>query len=232
MRRLRSLVFAAAAGYAACLALPALAQYGGPGSGHGRPQGDDQEAAKKKARDEAFAGPSALPKLANAGPCPFVKSLYDAARYVEFRNGVEASAAVGYTGEIDDVVAGCAYKGAEPIKVRAQILFALGRGPQAEGRSHTYGYWIAVTDRNHAVLDKQSFSLPVTFPAGRDRVLVTETIPSIVIPRATTTVSGGNFEVLIGFDVTPGMAAFNRDGKRFRPNAGETATANQASATP
>ncbi|MDO9247675.1 MAG: Tat pathway signal sequence domain protein, partial [Phenylobacterium sp.] len=30
---------------------------------------------------------------------------------------------------------------------------------------------------------------------------------------------------LVGFDVTPQMAAFNRDGKRFRVNAGTAAVA-------
>ena len=32
--------------------------------------------------------------------------------------------------------------------------------------------------------------------------------------------SGSNFEILVGFDVTPEMADFNRLGKRFRVNAG------------
>jgi dihydrofolate reductase len=47
-------------------------------------------------------------------------------------------------------------------------------------------------------------------------------IKGIVIPRATPTVSGANFEVLVGFEVTPEMAAFNREGKRFRPNVAPT----------
>jgi len=42
----------------------------------------------------------------------------------------------------------------------------------------------------------------------------------VLIPRATPETSGGNFEVLIGFDVTPEMAEFNRTGSRFRINAG------------
>jgi len=50
-------------------------------------------------------------------------------------------------------------------------------------------------------------------------VLKVEHIDDIVIPRATATVNGSNFEVLVGFDVSPEMAAFNRDGKRFRMNA-------------
>jgi hypothetical protein len=80
---------------------------------------------------------------------------------------------------------------------------------------------VAVTDRNHAVLDKQTFDVPVSFPAGQDRVALTQDIDHIVIPRKDTNVSGANFEVLIGFEVSPQMAAFNRDGKRFKPNAGQ-----------
>ena len=104
-----------------------------------------------------------------------------------------------------------------------EILFALGRGPQATSNTKTYRYWVAVTDRNRGVLAKQYFDLPVTFPSGQDRALVTDKIENITIPRAKESVSGSNFEVLVGFDVTPEMAAFNRDGKRFRANAGDAA---------
>ena len=48
---------------------------------------------------------------------------------------------------------------------------------------------------------------------------------TIVIPRAEATTSGDNFEILVGFDVTPQMAEFNRTGSRFRVNAGTTAPA-------
>jgi hypothetical protein len=149
-----------------------------------------------------------------------VKVLYDAARYIELKDNKETISAVGYTGEIQGLSSGCAYKSDEPIKVRMELLFALGKGAQATGNQHTYRYWVAVTDRNNAVIDKQYFNLPVTFPAGQDRAMVTDKIQGIVIPRIKPTVSGSNFEVLVGFDVTPDMVAFNRLGKRFRPNAG------------
>ena len=68
-------------------------------------------------------------------------------------------------------------------------------------------------------LAKKFFDLPVNFPAGQDRVYKSENVGGIVIPRATATVSGANFEVLVGFEVTPEMAAFNREGKRFRPSS-------------
>lgn len=226
MRRTQKFLFNA------CLALtlagaasPAFAQYGGGRGGRGGGGGDDEQQqaddAKKKKRDEEFGKSVApLPQLRNAGPCPFVKTLYDAARYVEFKDGVAASANVGYTGEIQTISSLCEYKSNDPIRVRAQVLFELGRGPQATGRGKTYAYWVAVTDRNNAVLSKEWFSLPVTFANGQDRIYATETLGVITIPRRDAKVSGANFEILIGFDVTPQMAAFNRDGKRFRPNAG------------
>ena len=186
----------------------------------------EQEAAKKRKRDEEWGNAqSPLPALRNAGPCPYVKTLYDAARYIEFAEGREASANGGFSGEIQGISAGCAYKDDEPIKVRVEVLFEMGRGPQAQGSSKTYRYWVAVTQRNQAVLAKQYFDVPVNFPDGQDRVYVTDTIDEITIPRASLTTSGANFEVLIGFDVTPQMAAFNRDGKRFRVNAGQAGDA-------
>jgi hypothetical protein len=50
----------------------------------------------------------------------------------------------------------------------------------------------------------------------------------IKIPRGKASVSGSNFEVLVGFDVTPEMVAFNREGKRFRANINATASADTA----
>ena len=157
-----------------------------------------------------------------------MKVLYDAARYVELKGDTPSSANVGFTGEIENLASACEYKNDQPIKVQARVLFELGRGPAAGGDHMTYRYWVAVTDRDKAVLAKEYFDLPVTFPAGTDRVEKTEDIFGITIPRADLKVSGANFEVLVGFDVTPEMADFNRQGKRFRVNAGVTTA--QASA--
>jgi hypothetical protein len=211
-------LLAAIIGLLALPAAPAFAQYGGgPQPGAGGPGGPDQ--TKK---DDSWETPKKLdlPGKKNAGPCPYVKTLYDASRYVELKDRREAFDAIGFTGEIEDLHAGCAYRGAEPIQVGMQILFEFGRGPAAEGSSKEYTYWVAVTDRNYAVLDKQYFTVRANFPRGADRVRMTDNIDGIVIPRADGNVSGGNFEVLVGFDVTPEMAAFNQAGKRFLSNVG------------
>jgi len=233
---MRRLILLTACAAIAAAPLAAYAQYGG-GGGAGR-QAQDQKKqaeddAKKKKRDKEWGDSAApLPAMRNSGPCPFVKTLYDASRYVEFKDDREASANVGFTGEIQGISAGCEYKDNEPIKVAMDILFELGKGPQAGANSKTYHYWVAVTDRNREVIARQNFDLPVNFPAGKDRVYMTDSLNNILIPRGSMTTSGANFEILIGFDVTPKMAEFNRVGKRFRVNAGAATAVASARTTP
>lgn len=217
MRRPFAFILPALALFA--IATPALAQYQ-PGQGQDRDQERNQD--ERQRRDQEFdATPAPLRERPNAGPCPFVRILYDAARYVEFEGGQQTYSAVGYTGEIEGIEAECVYREADPIRIDMDILFHLGRGPQAESGQRTYRYWVAVTERNSAILAKQYFDLPVDFD-GSDRTYVTEQIRGLTIPRRDISVSGSNFEVLVGFDVTPEMADFNRNGARFRANAGAT----------
>ena len=181
---------------------------------------DQSDEDKKKKKEEWDLRQLPLPSLRNAGPCPYVKVLYEAGRYEEFKDGQEASGAVAYSGEIQSLSATCDYKGLAPIHNKISIRFQLGRGPQGLEARKTFNYWIAVTHRNRSVIAKEEFSLPVIFSAGQDRIAVEDTINDIIIPRADKTVSGENFEILVGFDVTPEMADFNHQGKRFRINAG------------
>ncbi|HWQ85953.1 Tat pathway signal sequence domain protein [Brevundimonas sp.] len=225
MRRVLKVSLAVAAIAAAAVPTAASAQYSGgqqtrPGQST-RPGQDDPQAGEQESQTRA---PRIAPlrRRAAAGPCPFVKVLYDAARYVELTGDRVSASNVGFTGEIEGLVSDCAYQGDDPITVQTRILFNLGRGPQAQGDARTYRYWIAVTERNRAILAKEYFDLPVNFE-GAQTATVTQD-QTIFIPRATATTSGDHFEILVGFDVTPQMAEFNRSGSRFRVNAGTPAT--------
>ena len=184
----------------------------------GQQGGDESDKAAEREKKDAEWGDKDLHlKAVHAeGPCPYVKVLYDAARYHEFKDNKESAASAIWTGEIEGISSDCAYKGTQPIHVGMNIGFSLGRGPQAAGQTKTYHYWVAVTERDKTVLAKQEFDLPVTFKPGEDTVHVNTQVAGIEIPRADITVSGANFEVLVGFDVTPEMADFNRQGKHFR----------------
>lgn len=203
MRRVLPLLLAAGLAVAV-LPSAALAQ--------SRPQqtadGQDTDTGPERSRLAPLA------RRANAGPCPTVRILYDAARYVELTDGRARAASVGYTGEIEGVNSDCRYRDDDPITIDMDMLFRLGKGPAAQGDARTYRYWVAVTARDRAVLSKEYFEIPVTFAPGEDRAEAVEG-QRIVIPRGAATTSGENFEVLIGFDVTPAMVEFNRDGSRF-----------------
>jgi hypothetical protein len=79
---------------------------------------------------------------------------------------------------------------------------------------------IAVARRGRAPIEKVYFDVDVRFPRGQSVVTHTEEIERIEIPRANNDVSGENFEILVGFELTPEQLQFNRDGKRFRVDAG------------
>src|SRR5688572_26803201 len=134
----RPLLFLTAATALVLAPAVASAQYGStnPRTDRERQRGStpgSQPQTDPKKEDEWNLRKAPIPGVAAAGPCPYVKILYDAARYQEFAGGREASSAVGYTGEIEGLRAACEYKGAEPIKVRINLLFTLGKGPAAQG---------------------------------------------------------------------------------------------------
>ena len=156
----------------------------------------------------------------NPGPCPEAFALYKASRLVEFR-GAEAYANVGFTAEIEKVRSLCRYVGDSPISADLTLDIAFGRGPAAQESQATYQYFVAVTRKNIDVIEKQTFPISITFPAGEDVVYATENVGEIIIPRANDTTSGANFEIIVGFELTPEQIAFNADGKRFRVSAGQ-----------
>ena len=156
----------------------------------------------------------------NAGPCPVAFSLYEASRLVEF-TGKESYETIGFTAEINKVRSLCRYFGINPISADLEMDIAFGRGPAAQGRTATYEYFIAVTRKNIDVIEKKIFPITITFPAGQDVVYATESIGEILIPRANENTSGANFEIIVGFELTPEQIAFNAQGKRFRVSAGQ-----------
>ena len=162
---------------------------------------------------------STIDSRQNAGPCPTVGALYDAGRIVKLDGAGEAYGNITYTGEIVGVRLFCRYAEDEPLLAEVEIGFAFGQGPQATSEQHTYEYFVAVTRRNRAVLNREIFTIEADFKDGPVDAGA-DVISRIVIPRKDDTISGGNFEILVGFELTEEQLQFNRDGKRFRLDAG------------
>ncbi|MDX2237713.1 MAG: hypothetical protein NW203_09120 [Hyphomonadaceae bacterium] len=212
---------------AALLLAPALAGCASGGD-RGRtvelPGGGPTEAERAAAVDTR--PPSAIERALgmddrpNVGPCPLMGVLYDNSRLVEFQDPTqERYANIAFTGEVRGVRGLCRYVDTNPIEMSMEIDFAFGRGPAATAERKTYRYWVAVTRRGTAPIARQWYDVDVRFPRNTPVMVAREEIESIVIPRANADISGENFEVLVGFELTPQQLQFNRDGKRFRVDA-------------
>ena len=155
----------------------------------------------------------------NAGPCPSQGAIYDVARYVKFgESGDQLYSNIAFTGEIIDVRTFCRYYEDEPLQAEIEIDFAFGKGDFATSDQHAYPYFVAVTRRNGKVLAKEYFQAPADFN-GQRLTGTTELIGKIEIPRSDSSISGSNFEILVGFDLTEEQLQFNREGRRFRLDA-------------
>jgi hypothetical protein len=168
---------------------------------------------------ERFFGGDTRP---NVGPCPLMGVLYDNSRLVDFAEpNVQRYANIEYTGEMQGIRGLCRYVDDDPITMSIEVDMAFGRGPAASPGRHTYRYWVAVTRRGVAPIAREFFEVEVDFGSNEQVVTRTERIEHIVIPRANAEVSGENFEILVGFELTPEELQFNREGRRFRVDAGE-----------
>lgn len=172
--------------------------------------------------------PNALERLfsgdtrPNVGPCPLMGVIYDNSRVVDFAApSNERYANIEFTGEMQGIRGLCRYLDDDPITMSIEVDMAFGRGPAATSDRQTYRYWVAVTRRGVAPIEKAYFDIDVRWDRGEAIVTRTEEINNIVIPRATPETSGENFEVLVGFELTPEQLAFNRAGKRFRIDSGQ-----------
>jgi len=114
------------------------------------------------------------------------------------------------------VTSTCRYFEDEPIDAGLTIEFAFGRGPKAVEDQKVFNYFVAVTRRDFEVIAKEVYPLQIKFN-GDDSVQMAEVdIDKIIIPRASEEISGLNFEIVVGFEVTPQQAIYNRSGKSLK----------------
>ncbi|MEQ1931177.1 MAG: hypothetical protein ABL957_11720 [Parvularculaceae bacterium] len=151
----------------------------------------------------------------NPAPCPPVVVLKDAARAVEFA-GDPTLENVTFSGEFVKVELQCRYYTDKPIEASLRVKLALGKGPKAEANRHDFGYFVAVTRKDSEVIEKAEYVLPIEFDGDETVKIVTDEIDEIFIPRASKDISGTNFEIVVGFALTPQQAIFNRSGKSLK----------------
>jgi len=150
----------------------------------------------------------------NPAPCPPVVVLKDAARMVDFA-GDQTLENVAFSAEFVKAQLDCRYYSDKPIEATLRVKMAFGKGPKADADRHAFGYWVAVTRKDTEVIEKVEYLLPIDF-GGETMRIVDDEIDEIVIPRANKDISGTNFEIVVGFTLTPQQAVFNRSGKSLK----------------
>jgi hypothetical protein len=161
------------------------------------------------------SGKSKAAQKTNPAPCPPVTVLADAARSIEF-DGEQRLEDVAYSAEFVKAELQCRYFEDKPIDASLTVKMAFGRGPKGESAGHAYKYFVAVTRRDLEVIEKAEFEIPVQFDKEETIKIVEDRVKQILIPRANKDISGTNFEIVVGFSLTPQQAIFNRSGKSLR----------------
>ena len=140
--------------------------------------------------------------------CPGASILGGTEHITQFKTGDGRDLIdVMFEADIRNIGSGCKQlKG----RIVSEVSFELvaTRGPAAESREGNFIYFVAVTNAAGRVLAKETFDTTIAFAANRRRAGTIElTEQSIPLPAGATS---ANFEILIGFQLTPDQLKYNR----------------------
>lgn len=148
-------------------------------------------------------------RMVQRADCPHVGVLADAADLTRFRPGhgedltdmVLDARVMGVSGNCD--------LARRATNVDLSITIQATRGPAAGSRTLDVPYFVAVSDREGRILDKQVFQARFEFPPNRNTMRLTGEEVRMVLPT-TEGLRGRDFAVSVGLQVDATELAFNR----------------------
>ncbi|MFN8723678.1 MAG: hypothetical protein ACK5YI_22850 [Rhodospirillales bacterium] len=160
----------------------------------------------------AACGSTPPPETAGFG-CPRIGILREAAQATTFRPGAGRDATdVAYRARIVDYGGRCSID-TGVVEVELDLRMAAQRGPAGAADRVGYRYFVAVTDAAQNILAREVFDVDFVFE-GRPQVGSLEQLTQR-IPLARG-VDGRNYEVLVGFALTPEQVEWNRTQREAR----------------
>ncbi len=94
------------------------------------------------------------------------------------------------------------------VEAKLQITMTVNRGPAMPGRAIDVPYFVAVSE-NDVIFDKQVYSGRVDFPANTDRLTLTTSEISLLLPVSHEK-SAAAYRITVSFQLTPEELARNR----------------------
>ena len=119
---------------------------------------------------------------------------------------------IEYESEIVQVAPKCSYDRDGRITTVTTLSLIATRGPAAQSNDANFIFVVAVVDQNQHVLARERFESTLQFARSQRRAGVEEEIEE-VIPLAAG-LSGANYEILVGFELSQDQLDFNRDRRR------------------
>ena len=143
-----------------------------------------------------------------APACPHTAFLSDAADLTRFKgNGTDLTDMV-VDGRITGLSGKCSAPDPEHLVTLLSVNMDLTRGPALQGRTTDVTYFVSVS-RGDTILDKRDYALRVAFDSNGSRVRLTGDQVQITLPTPGK-VTGADYRILVGFQLTPAELAFNR----------------------
>jgi hypothetical protein len=99
------------------------------------------------------------------------------------------------------------------VTVDLQVLFRATRGPASTSREASLRYFIAISDRNDAILARAEFDSDIAFEGNRNRVAYLEELTQKIPLKAGEL--GDAYRVYVGFQLSDEALQYNLD-KRGR----------------
>ena len=149
--------------------------------------------------------------------CPEVSILANAERITIFKEGQGRDIIdIKTEARVDDFVAKCIYRVDDDTMV-GQVLVELNfgytasRGPANQEGTFSLPYFVSILDNNKRVLNKAVFQLDNAFSGNRYRISGYDEPVAMAIPVAPP-VTGSDFFIYIGFQLTPEQIIYNQRG--------------------
>lgn len=158
---------------------------------------------------------SSAPQITlDPGPvCPATAVLSDAATVTKLKPGISGAMAkpadVSFQAEMSQARLDCNYNRADnTLTINVKFAVKASRGPAAPAANPQLPYFVAIIDADNNVLVKDVYNSEPQMD-GRTNNTYTETISNLPVPLAMDK-GPSDYEILTGFQLTPGELAYNR----------------------
>jgi len=164
----------------------------------------------------AIAGLAAACTSTPPAPCPGVSILGDASEVTLFGQGRGQDLTdVAYRASIERVAGSCDYtRAGDTVTSTVAARLVATRGPAAQANEETFVYFVAVVDKDQKILARERFDSTFTFQANQRQAASIEEIEQIIPIRVD--LRGIDYEILIGFELSPEQLEFNRQERQRR----------------